>query len=403
MKHQGNAAAPLAGIRVIDFSHFIAGPICTMLLADMGAEVIKIESISEGDSLRRFPPMIAEQSAAFLWANRNKLGVALDLKTSEGIAVAKDLIRTADVLVENFSTGVMERFGLGFDAASRINDRLVYCSISAYGREGELSSRTGFDPMIQAETGFMSLNGLPDGPGIKTGPAIMDITTGMMAANATLGALAARARIGKGQLTEVCLFDVATLMLGFHAMNYLVSGNNPTRSGNVSPDSAPTGVFNAADGLLYIVSPHDRAFQRLAEALQLPELHSEDFSTNASRLRNGPRLTQLIETELRHKTREEWLRILRRAGVAVAPVRSVEEACRSEEMALRGLITELPNALGVSVPNIGSPLHFHSTPIVSPRAAPKLGEHTDHVLSQLLKYDADQMASLKASGAVPTP
>lgn len=393
--------APIAGLRVIDFSHFIAGPICTMLLGDMGADVIKIENISDGDSLRRFPPMVDGQSAAFLWANRNKRGMAVDLKKAEGIAIAKELIATADVVVENFSSGVMERFGLGYETVSSLNDRLIYCSISAYGRDGELAHRTGFDPMIQAETGFMSLNGFPDGPGVKTGPAIMDITTGMMATNAVLGALAARTRTGKGQHTEVCLFDVATLMLGFHASSHLVSGVNPSRTGNTSPDSAPTGVFNAADGPLYIVCPHDRAYQRLVSCLNRDDLASHpDFETNASRLQNRGELTAILEQELQRRSRDEWLPALRDAGVAVAPVRTVKEAFDSQEMKARGLVTSVPSREEGMVPNIGSPLRFHSTPVVAPVAAPHFGEHTEEILAQLLNYGEEKIEALKSVKAI---
>ncbi|MDQ8727106.1 CoA transferase [Bradyrhizobium sp. LHD-71] len=394
-------AAPLAGIRVVDFSHFIAGPICTMLLADMGAEVIKIENVAAGDDLRRFPPQLEGQSSAFLWTNRNKLGLALDLKQEEGIEIARQLIASADVLVENFSSGVMERFGLGYPALSEINPRLIYCSISAYGREGALAGRAGFDPMIQAETGFMSLNGFPDGPEMRTGPAVMDISTGMMATIATLGALTARERTGRGQRAEVCLFDVATLMLGFHAMNYLVSGKNPTRFGNNSADSAPTGVFNAADGPLYIACANDRTYQRLVSALQRADLADHaDFSTNADRARNRQKLAAIIDGELGKQDRASWLPRLREAGVPVAAVRTVAEAFQSEEMALRKLVSHIPHPTAGEIPNIASPLRFGSTPVVPPRAAPTLGQHTRDVLADTLQYDSAKIGALEAAGVI---
>jgi formyl-CoA transferase len=401
MDDQHVEAAPLAGIKVVDFSHFIAGPICAMLLADMGAEVIKIENISAGDDLRRFPPLLEGQSSAFLWTNRNKLGIALDLKQQQGIDLAKELIGSADILVENFSSGVMERFGLGYSTVSEINPRLIYCSISAYGREGDLASRMGFDPMIQAETGFMSLNGFPDGPELRTGPAVMDISTGLMATIAALGALAARERTGRGQRADVCLFDVATLMLGFHAMNYLVSGKNPTRFGNNSADSAPTGVFNAADGPLYIACANDRTFQRLVGALQRGDLIKHaDFTTNADRARNRQKLAAIIDGELGKHDRDWWLPRLREGGVPVAAVRTVEEAFQSVEMAQRGLVSHIPHPTAQSVPNIASALHFSSTPVVPPRAAPTLGQHTKKVLTDMLRYDAATIAALESAGVV---
>ena len=401
MDDQPLDAAPLAGLRVVDFSHFIAGPICSMLLADMGAEVIKIENTSAGDDLRRFPPLLEGQSSAFLWTNRNKLGISLDLKQPQAIEIAKELIASADVLVENFSSGVMERFDLGYEVAAKLNPRLIYTSISAYGREGELASRAGFDPMIQAETGFMSMNGFPDGPELRTGPAVMDISTGMMATIATLGALAARERTGKGQRTEVCLFDVATLMLGFHAMNYLISGKNPTRFGNNSADSAPTGVFRAADGPLYIACANDRTYQRLVSALGRDDLiKHEDFATNADRARNRQKLATLIDGELGKKTREQWLPMLREAAVPVAAVRTVEEAFNSDEMTLRKLVSRIPHPSGQTIPNIATPLQFGSTPVVAPRAAPTLGQHTRQVLTDILDYDATKVAALEAAGAI---
>jgi formyl-CoA transferase len=401
MDDQRVEAAPLAGIKVVDFSHFIAGPICSMLLADMGAEVIKIENISAGDDLRRFPPLLEGQSSAFLWTNRNKLGIALDLKQQQGIDVARELIASADILVENFSSGVMDRFGLGYAAVSEINPRLIYCSISAYGREGELAGRMGFDPMIQAETGFMSLNGFPDGPEMRTGPAVMDISTGLMATIAALGALAARERTGRGQRADVCLFDVATLMLGFHAMNYLVSGTNPTRFGNNSADSAPTGVFNAADGPLYIACANDRTYQRLMDALQRRDLIDHaDFASNADRARNRQKLAALIESELGKQSREQWLPMLRDAGVPVAAVRTVAEAFQSEEMAKRELVSHIPHPTAGSVPNIGSPLRFSGTPVVPPRAAPTLGQHTRQVLTDVLRYDPARIAALETSEVI---
>lgn len=401
MDDQKVEAAPLAGIKVVDFTHFIAGPICTMLLADMGAEVVKIENISAGDDLRRFPPLLEGQSSAYLWTNRNKLGIALDLKQQQGIDVAKELIASADVLVENFSSGVMERFGLDYPTASSINPRLIYCSISAYGREGELAGRAGFDPMIQAETGFMSMNGFPDGPELRTGPAVMDISTGLMATIAALGALAARERTGRGQRAEVCLFDVATLMLGFHAMNYLVSGKNPTRFGNNSADSAPTGVFDAADGPLYIACANDRTYQRLMGALKRRDLIDyADFATNADRARNRQELAALLESELGKRTREQWLPELRDAGVPVAAVRTVAESFQSEEMALRKLVSHIPHPIAGSIPNIGSALQFSRTPVVPPRAAPTLGQHSREVLADVLQYDPAKIAALESAGVI---
>lgn len=225
---QSHAPRALEGVRVVDFSHFIAGPFATMILADMGAEVIKVEAPDRGDDLRRYPPVNAElkQGAPFLWTNRNKRSVAIDLKSPQGIEIARELIAHADVVVENFSTGVMTRFGLDYESCRKIKPEIVYCSVSAYGRDGAFADRLGFDPIAQVESGFVSMNGYADREGVRALSPVMDISTAMMACNAILGALVARERSGMGQAIEVSLFDNAVLMTGYATMQHLFSGAN---------------------------------------------------------------------------------------------------------------------------------------------------------------------------------
>lgn len=395
----------LDGLRIADFSHFIAGPMCTMILADMGADVIKIENAARGDDFRGFKPHIGGESAPYLWTNRNKRGIALDLTTEPAKQVAIDLIRSADVVVENFSKGVMERFGLGYEAMRQINPRLIYCSMSAYGRDGAMSDRLGFDPVVQAETGFMSLNGFPEQEGVRTGPAVMDISTGMMGAVAVLGALAARERTGFGQQVEVALYDTATLMLGFHAMNYLATGNNPIRFGNRSADSVPTGVFNASDGALYIACANDRTYQRLVvDVFGRRDLaDNPEFASNAGRVANRERLSTIIEQILATDSCEAWAGKMQKAGVPAGVARSVEGAFGSAEMADRGLATQIPHPTAGTIPNIGSPLVLRGTPIVEPLAAPTLGQHTDEILSRVLNYSKEKIEALAKSGAIRRP
>src|ERR1700744_3518351 len=239
-KRPPGAPKALEGIRVVDFSHFIAGPFATMILADMGADVIKIEAPGRGDDLRRYPPMHAElkHGAPFLWTNRNKRTVALDLKSPEGVEIARELIATADVVVENFSTGVMERFGLDYESCRKIRPEIIYCSVSAYGREGPFADRLGFDPIAQVESGFVSMNGYADREGVRALSPVMDISTAMMAGNAILGALVARERSGLGQAVEVSLFDNAVLMTGYATMQHLFTGADPQRNGNTSPHTS---------------------------------------------------------------------------------------------------------------------------------------------------------------------
>ncbi len=396
-----DAPSPLQGLRVIDFSHFIAGPMCTLFLADMGADVIKIENAANGDDFRRFQPHLGGEGVPFLWVNRNKKGIALDLTNEAAQTIATELVASADILVENFSRGVMERFGLGYDAVHKLNPRLIYCSVSAYGRDGAMADRLGFDPVIQAETGFMSMNGFPDQPGVRTGPAIMDISTGMTAAIAVLGALTARHSTGLGQRVETALFDTAALMLGFHAMNYLATGRNPTRAGNRSADSTPTGTFQTADGPLYITCANDRTFRRLVtNVLERPELAEDPrFASNRDRMAHRDELTAIIEGILASDSSERWAAKMQAAGVPAGVVRTIEDAFSSFEMAERGLTSSIPHPTAGEIPNIGSPLRFSETPVLDPVAAPTLGQHTIEVLEHVLGYGPERIAALRTAGA----
>src|SRR5689334_25385997 len=279
----------LEGLLVVDFTRVVAGPACTQTLADFGAEVIKIENPDGGDDTRHYEHAeIGGESAAYLSLNRNKRGIALDFNNPAALEVARELIAKADVVVENFSASVMEKFGLDYASVAPANPRLIYCSISAYGRKGPFASRPGFDPITQAESGFMSLNGFPDGPPVRTGPPIVDMATGMSACNAILLALIARERLGRGQHVEVALFDIAMAMTGFYGMAYLMNGINPGRFGN-SPNGSPSvGVYEASDGPFYIAWANDRLFRRLVtEVLQRPDLISDPrFATRKERSAN---------------------------------------------------------------------------------------------------------------------
>jgi len=395
----------LDGLRVIDFTHFIAGPYCTMMLGDLGADIVKIENpTSGGDNLRAFRPQIAGESGPFIWTNRNKKSVAIDLATAAGRDVVLELVSKADVVVENFSTGIMERFGLAYEDVSRLNPRLIYCSISAYGREGPLKDRTGFDPIVQAESGFMAVNGFEDREPIRTGPAIMDISTGMTACNGILAALAARARDGNGQKVEVALFDVATTMVGYHAMNALLTNIEPRRIGNNSFDTAPMGVFYAADGPFYLAVANDRLFERLArDVLARPDLaENAKFVTNADRNANRDALFAALNEIFGTADRDHWLAEMRKAGVPAGAVRTLTNAFASPEMKARARVTRIPHASAGEVPNIGSAMHLGGTPVVVPTGSPTLGQHTRAVLREF-GYTDDRLAALEAQGAFGKP
>src|SRR3954453_2149019 len=283
----------LDGLLVVDFTRVVAGPACTQMLADFGAEVIKIENPDGGDDTRSYEHAdLAGESAAFVSLNRNKRGIALDFTKPEARDIARELIARADVVVENFSAGVMKKYGLDYASVAPTNPRLVFCSISAYGRQGPFASRPGFDPITQAESGFMSLNGFPDGPPVRTGPPAIDMITGMSACNAILLALFVRDRLGHGQHVEVALFDVAVAMTGFYGMAYLMNGLNPGRFGN-SPNGSPSvGLYEASDGPLYIACANDRLYRRLVtEVLERPDLVTDpQFATRKERTANKEKL-----------------------------------------------------------------------------------------------------------------
>ncbi|MET4119863.1 crotonobetainyl-CoA:carnitine CoA-transferase CaiB-like acyl-CoA transferase [Bradyrhizobium sp. JR4.1] len=393
----------LDGIRVIDFSHFIAGPFATMILADMGAEVIKIEVPGRGDDLRRYPPMDKELGlgAPFLWTNRNKRSVALDLKSESAVAIVRELIATADVIVENFSTGVMERFGLDYQSCRKIRPQIIYCSVSAYGRDGPFADRLGFDPIAQVESGFVSMNGYADREGVRALSPVMDISTAMMASNAILGALVARERTGLGQAVELSLFDSAVLMTGYATMQHLFTGANPQRGGNTSPDTCPSGVFQAKDCAFYINCGNDKIFQRLmSQVLDRRDLASaEIYATGSDRIGRRDELFALLGEAFAQQPWEHWQARMRAAGIPHGQVRSVGDAIRSPEARERRIVTRIPHDRVGWVPNVSLPIRYSETPIADPVAAPAVGQHTESVLRELLGYDDRRMASLAEAGA----
>src|ERR1700733_1936164 len=304
------APTALDGLLVVDFTRVVAGPACTQTLADFGAEVIKIENPEGGDDTRSYEHAeIGGESAAYLSLNRNKRGIALDFTNPAALEVARELIAKADVVVENFSGGVMKKFGLDYASVASANPRLVYCSISAYGRQGPFALRPGFDPITQAESGFMSLNGFPEGAPVRTGTPVVDMATGMTACNAILLALFARDRLGRGQHVEVALFDIALSMTGFYGMTYLMTGVNQSRFGN-SPNGSPSvGLYEASDAPFYIACANDRLYRRLViEVLGRPDLASgAQFADRRSRTANKEKLRAILTGIFAQDVRDNWV------------------------------------------------------------------------------------------------
>lgn len=399
------AKTALQGIRVIDFTHFIAGPYATMMLGDMGADVVKVESPETGDDFRRYPPTdkdMPNQGAPFFYCNRNKRSVALNLKNADAQSIIRRLIEEADVLVENFSSGVTKRLGIDYETCRSYNPRLVYCSIPAYARTGEFADRSGFDPVAQAESGYMSMNGFADREGVRSLSPVMDMTTAMMSCSTILAALLARQSSGLGQYCEVALFDSAMAMLAYAPMQYLFADVAPQRNGNTSPDTSPSGVFRCTDGSFYINCGNDRIFRRLAvDVLHMPELVDDArFASPADRVSNRPILFALLNERFVKHPWSHWGPLLREASVPCGQVRTVPEALQSQEVASRGLLTRIPHPKTGWIPNMTPPYRFSDTPIVDPTCAPAIGQHTEEILRDLLGLDAERISELRRAGAI---
>ncbi|GGC60818.1 CoA transferase [Chelatococcus reniformis] len=396
------AQTPLADVTIVDFTHFIAGPFATLILADLGARVIKIENADEGDGFRSYPPHIGSEGVPYLWANRNKESVGLDLKSPAGREVALDLIERADVVVENFATGAMERLGLGYELLASRKPDLIFCSVSAYGRSGPSAGRVGFDPIVQAESGFISMNGFPEQEGVRAGPSIMDMAAAMMTANAIQAALIARMRTGEGQRIETKLIEAALNMLGNFHMSYLATGVSPTRFGNTQNTAVPVGSFETRDGPIYLACANDRIFRRLmTDVLGRPDLaHHPDYATSKARRDNQKPLLALIGEALRRDDRANWLARMHAAGVAAGAIRTVGEALQSAEVAALDLLSEIEHPVLGPVPNVGLPIHFSRTPLADPVAAPMLGVDTDAVLGALLGYGPDRILQIAREGGL---
>lgn len=392
----------LAGLRVVDFSHFIAGPFATMMLADFGADVVKIEDADTGDGFRAYPPHLGTEGVPYLWTNRNKRSVALDLKTPQGVELALRLADTADIVVENFSTGVMARLGLDYDTISARNPRVIFCSVSSFGRSGPSATRIGFDPVVQAESGFMSMTGRPDQEPMRAGPSIMDLSTAMMSCNAILAAVVARQRTGRGQYIETTMIETAINMLGNFSMAYLATGVSPTRFGNIQTTACPVGTFAMADGSIYLACANDRTYRRfVTDVIGRPDLADDPrYATSAARRQNQPALIALIAEALAPLPRGPLLEKTQAAGVPAGAVHSVGEAL--DAAVAFGMVSEIPHPTIGSIPNVGLPMHFSDTPVVDPVSAPLLGQHTDEVLSQILGLDADALRAYAATGALGT-
>ncbi len=393
----------LEGVTILDFTRVLAGPYCTMTLSDLGAEIIKIENPKGGDESRTFrPPSFGDESSYFLAVNRNKKSVALNAGSPEGQAVARDLAAKADVIIENYRTGVMERWGMDYETLAAKDPSIVYCSISGYGRDGDLSDRAGYDPVIQAETGIMSVTGEPDGDPMRMGVSLTDIVAGLFASQAILAALYHRRETGQGQRIDIPLYDTGAAMLVPFASAYITANHEYTRFGNSSPFAQPIGAYQASDGPFILTVGNDALWRRLCmEVLDAPELPEDpDFVSNETRAGNKPRLTAILNEIFAKDTRDNWIAKMRKAGVPAGPIRTVGEAMESEETAARGTVQRVPHTAAGEVSVIRSPMNLSETPVRDPIGSPLHGEHTDEILRRVLGYDTARIDELAASGTV---
>ncbi|HVG77564.1 MAG TPA: CaiB/BaiF CoA-transferase family protein [Patescibacteria group bacterium] len=394
-------ALSLEGIRVLDLSRVLAGPFCGMLLSDLGADVIKIEDTSSGDESRTWPPHKDGESAAFLVINRNKRDMTLDLKAPEGVAILKRMVASADVLVENFRTGTMESFGLGYDELAAINPRLVYCSVSAFGRTGPRKDGAGYEALMQAFSGIMSITGEPGGPPVRAGVSFLDLTTGIFCAFGIVNALLHRVSTGLGQRVDASLLETAVTLLNYHAEGYLLTGAQPKALGSSHPSLSPYRTFKCRDGQwVFIAGANDRFWQRLAPALGLGHMASDPrFAVNIERVKNRRDLEEALETAIAKHDREPLLKVLEEAGVPATPVNTVAQVMEDPQTAARGMIQRVVHPRLGEIPVVGTPVKFSRMKAGVRTPAPQQGEHTDQVLAEF-GYSPSDIAALRAKKVV---
>ena len=377
---------PLTGIRVLDLSRVLAGPYCTMVLGDLGADVIKVESL-DGDETRSWgPPFTEGESAYYLCVNRNKRSIVLDFKTDDGRRIIHELIKRSDVLVENFRPGTLSRFSLDFESASAINPSLIYCSITGFGQTGPLRDKPGYDFMIQAMGGLMSITGEPDGEPMKVGVAVADLFAGQNAVIAILAALQARAQTGKGQHIDISLFDSQVAMLANVASNYLVSENLPKRYGNAHANIVPYQSFQASDAWFVLAVGNDRQFEKLCEVIGKWELvNNPRFRLNSERVKHCNELISILKPIFLTKATSEWLAMLEAEDIPCGPINTLDKVFSLPQVEAREMLVHMEHSEIGDLRLIGSPLKFSDTPVGYRLPPPKLGEHTEEILKELLE------------------
>ena len=397
------AAGLLAGVRVLDLTRVLAGPYCTMILGDMGADVIKVEEPGKGDDTRQWGPPFTKSgmSAYFISANRNKRSLTLNIKTKAGQKVLRCLIKDCDVLVENFKPGTLERLGLGYKQLAKLRKNLIYCTISGYGYSGPDKDKPGYDFIAQARGGLMSVTGPADGEPFRVGLAIADLLAGMYACNAITAALFARERQKTGQRIDISLFDAQVGTLSYVASNYLISGKPPRRFGNAHPNIVPYQSFKAADGYFAFAAGNDLQWGKFCKAAGHPELATDErFASNPKRVENRGELIPLLDNLFSTKRVDEWLKICEEAGVPAGPINTVDQVFLDAQVLGREMVIEGKLADGETIRMLASPLKVPTSPVKLRYPPPTLGEHTEEVLKKDLGYSKKAIADLKNENAI---
>ena len=393
---------PLRGIRVLDLSRVVSGPFCTMLLGDLGAEVIKIEEPTSGDDSRAFgPPFVAGESAYFLSVNRNKQSCCIDLKSAAGPELILAMAREADVLIDNFRPGTLDRLGLGDAALRAANPRIVLCSITGFGDSGAGAQRPGYDLIVQGESGFMDITGFPDGPPTKVGTSVADLVTGLYAVQGILAALLDRGQDGPARRVDLAMLDCLASLLTFNAGIYFTTGASPQRRGNAHPTIYPYETFLTADGWINVGIANDKFWVLFCEAVGAEPLLSDPrYVTGPSRVEHRESLRPVIEPMLRARPRAHWMACLGAAGVPCGEIRSVGEVCESEQLVGRGMVVSMEHPVAGVVKNLYSPFRFDGTVRRDNSPPPMLGEHTEEVLRRLVGLGPARIAELAREGTV---